>query len=46
VTTQDKDLGIQPTLEEILRKEEKNGKAQPTKGMYHPLKEGAKNNSK
>jgi hypothetical protein len=26
-TTQDKDLGTQPTLEEILRKEEKNGKS-------------------
>jgi hypothetical protein len=29
VTTQDKDLGTQPTLEEILRKEGKNGKLQP-----------------
>jgi hypothetical protein len=28
-TSQDKDLGTQPTLKEILRKEEKNGKAHP-----------------
>jgi hypothetical protein len=45
-TTQDKDLGTQPTLEEILRKEEKNGKAHPTKGQTHPSKGGSKHNSK
>jgi hypothetical protein len=46
-TTQDKDLGTQPTLEEILKKEGKNGKPQPTKGQSQPTKGGAsKHNSK
>jgi hypothetical protein len=47
LTTQDKYLGTQPTLEEILRKEGKNGKAQAVKGESHPTKGGEpKNNSK
>jgi hypothetical protein len=46
-TTQNKDLGSQPMLEEILKKEEKNGKSQTTKGQSHPSKGGAtKHNSK
>jgi hypothetical protein len=31
MTNHDKDLGIQPTLEEILKKEGKGGKAPPKK---------------
>jgi len=46
VTTQDKYLGTQPTLEKILKKDEKNGKAQPNKGQSHPSKGGAKHNNK
>jgi hypothetical protein len=39
-TTQDKELGTQPTLEEILKKEGKNGKAQAAKGQSQPTKGG------
>jgi hypothetical protein len=46
-TTQDKELGTQPTLKEILKKEGKNGKAQAAKGQSQPTKGGApKHNSK
>jgi hypothetical protein len=38
---QDKELGTQPTLEEVLKKEGKSGKAPTTKGQSQPTKGGA-----
>jgi hypothetical protein len=40
-TNQDKELGTQPTLEEILKKEGKGGKSPTTKGQSQPTKGGA-----
>jgi len=37
---QDKELGTQSTLEEVLKKKGKSGKAPTTKGQYHPMKGG------
>jgi hypothetical protein len=38
---QDKELGIHPTLEEVLKKEGKIGKAPTSKGQTQPTKGGA-----
>jgi hypothetical protein len=41
VANQDKEIGTQPTLEEVLKKEGKSGKAPTTKGQSQPTKGGA-----
>jgi hypothetical protein len=38
---QDKELGTQPTLEEVLKKEGTSGKSSTAKGQSHPMKGGA-----
>jgi hypothetical protein len=44
-TNQDKELGIQPTLEEVLKKDGKSGKSPTSKGHTQPTKGGATKNA-